>query len=126
MKLSVTTFDDQTDRIGFMQTDPDTHSFLSVERVDEMSFPLNTIGDSRPYFAAVGVHLSDKRHSLERTAYTFFQLLGDVGGFNGAIILFPSFIMSYLSECLFRQSLAKQIPTRKQSNHRSHNQYEQR
>lgn len=85
-----------------------------------MTFPINISDANRPYFAAVAIHLSDKRHSLERTAYTFFQLLGDVGGFNGAIILFPSFIMSYLSECLFRQSLAKQIPTRKQSNHRSH------
>ena len=33
----------------------------------------------------------------ERSAYTLFTLLGDFGGFQGAIIIFPSFLMSFYS-----------------------------
>ena len=50
---------------------------------------------------------------MERQTYTFFTLLGDLGGFNGAIIIFPSYLMSFYSERMFRSALAGEVPIRK-------------
>ena len=49
----------------------------------------------------------------ERKYYTFMTLIGDVGGFNGAIILFPAFIMSIYSSQMFSSSLNSNIPVKK-------------
>ena len=67
---------------------------------------MTPLDGSVDYFSSVSVTLSQKRHYIERTAYTFFQLLADLGGFSGAIIFFPSVIMRSLSAFLFGQSLA--------------------
>ena len=37
----------------------------------------------------VNLELANKMMTAERSKYTFFVLLGDVGGFNGAIMIFP-------------------------------------
>ena len=50
---------------------------------------------------------------MEREAYTVFTLIGDVGGFNGAIIILPAFLMSFYSERMFQSAIAKEVPVRK-------------
>ena len=56
--------------------------------------------------------LSNKKHILERQVYTLFALIGDFGGFNGAIIIFPSLFMSFYSSSLFHASLLEDLPVR--------------
>ena len=46
-------------------------------------------------------------NEYSRTAYTFFILLGDVGGFNGAIIIFPAFVFSFYSASMYEKSLSQ-------------------
>ena len=40
-------------------------------------------------------------------------LIGDVGGFNSAIILFPTFIMSFFSSRIFDSSVYSDMPKKK-------------
>jgi len=51
--------------------------------------------------------------SSERAAYTFFTVLGDLGGFNGAIVIFPAYIMSYYSQQMYNKSVAAETPIRR-------------
>ena len=46
----------------------------------------------------------------ERKAYTFMQLLGDFGGFNGSIMMISGFLMSFYSSAMFKDSISKEIP----------------
>ena len=41
------------------------------------------------------------------------ELLGDIGGFNSAIIIFPSFFLSFYSSLMFHQTVGEELPTRK-------------
>ena len=52
-------------------------------------------------------------HYLQRVQYTFFSLLGDVGGFNGAIIIFPSYFMSWYAARRFNSSIYEDMPIKK-------------
>lgn len=45
--------------------------------------------------------MSDKVNRLERQVYTFMTFIGDVGGFNGAIIIVPSFFLSIYAGRMF-------------------------
>ena len=51
--------------------------------------------------------------SSERVTYTVFTVLGDVGGFNGAIVIFPAFLMSYYSQQMYNKSVAAETPIRR-------------
>ncbi len=51
--------------------------------------------------------------TAERTQYTFFTLIGDVGGFNGAIIIFPAYIMSFYSSKMYQQDVTAQSKIRR-------------
>ncbi len=62
--------------------------------------------------------LDERVVSYERTSYTIFTLLGDLGGFNSAIIIFPAYFMSIYSERMFHQALAQEIPIRNRRKHR--------
>ena len=57
--------------------------------------------------------LANKMLVAERTKYTFFTLLKDVGGFNGAIMIFPAFLMSFYSAKMYQQAVAGQTPIRR-------------
>ena len=50
----------------------------------------------------MNITLSDQMMTAERSQYSFFTLLGDVGGFNGAIIIFPAYIMSFYSSRMYQ------------------------
>ena len=47
------------------------------------------------------MQLSQNKYIYERSAYTFFSMIGDIGGFNGAIIILPTFLMAIYSERMY-------------------------
>ena len=44
--------------------------------------------------------------------------MGDVGGFNGAIIIFPSYLMSWYAARRFNSSIYEDMPIKKQRSSR--------
>ena len=61
----------------------------------------------------VDINLSDKIKTQERQAYDAFTLLGDLGGFNAAIILFPSYLMAFYSARMYNNSVYEQMLVKK-------------
>ena len=49
--------------------------------------------------------LSENKYVYERSVYTFFSMIGDVGGFNGAIVILPTFLMTIYSERMYQGSI---------------------
>ena len=45
--------------------------------------------------------------------YTVFTMIGDIGGFNGAIIILPMFLLSMYSGRMYSSSIQEEIPVRK-------------
>ena len=54
--------------------------------------------------------LSDVSKTYEREVYSFMEALGDFGGFNDGIVLFPAIFMSIYAEKMFHQNLFSQLP----------------
>ena len=67
------------------------------------------------------MRLSEKKMTAERSPYTFFILLGDVGGFNGAILIFPAYFMSFYSSSMYQQTVAGRTAIQKPSKSRRRN-----
>ena len=42
-------------------------------------------------------------------------LVGDVGGFNGAAIIFPLYFLSFFSEMMFKKAVAEDMPVKVKS-----------
>ena len=57
--------------------------------------------------------MDETKHYYERQVYTFLQLLGDFGGFYGAIVMAPSFILSFYSPKMFDSDLISTVPSQK-------------
>ena len=53
--------------------------------------------------------LSDKKRVLERSAYTFFTFLGDLGGFYGAIVGIVNKLMSWYSARMYQSSVFAEV-----------------
>ena len=47
--------------------------------------------------------LGQTQFTAERSKYTLFILLGDLGGFNGAIMILPAFLMSIYTDSMFQK-----------------------
>ena len=60
--------------------------------------------------------LSDRKWIHERRAYTFMALIGDVGGFNGAMVLLPTYLMSYFSFIMYKWAVTEEMPVKKGEN----------
>ena len=63
----------------------------------------------------ISIIQSDKKKTYERTTWTFFSFIGDVGGFNGAIGIFPTLIMSYYSSRMYQASVFNDVPVTSKS-----------
>ena len=57
--------------------------------------------------------LSDIKRTYERKAYTFMTLISDIGGFNGAVFLFPAFLLSWYNKKMLMASLYEELPLKK-------------
>ena len=85
---------------GFLSSDPEPVEFLSVEEIVKTEYQI----ESEAGFSAT-FHLADNKYVYERSVYTFFALIGDVGGFNSAIIILPTFLMTIYSERMYQGAL---------------------
>ena len=109
IKLSQSEFSDNDDPVGFTKYEPEPFNFLTEESFERtVEITPNSTNLSFEFI------LSNKKHTLEREAYTFFALIGDLGGFNGAIIILPSFLMTLYSSRIFDAQLLEDLPVRKE------------
>ena len=73
----------------------------------------------------IRLRLSEKKTLYERQAYTLMILIGDIGGFAGAIIGLPAYFLSWYSNKMFSASIYKQLPVKdskkKQQHRRQYN-----
>ena len=60
----------------------------------------------------------------ERMKYTFFALIGDIGGFQSALVFLPAQIMSIYASRMLTKSMAEDLPVRLQSNAKHDNKNE--
>ena len=106
VELSQNEFIDHNDYVGFLSPDPEPYNFLSIEDKTTESSP-----SSSPKASFI-IKLSDKKRNYERQVYTFMTLIGDIGGFYGAILTIPSLILSNYSKTMFESSLQENMPVR--------------
>ena len=76
-------FTDNNDYIGFLSSDPEPLNFMSFQEdnVNEPPHPQTQF--------SIQFTLSQTHTTYTRKVYTFMTLIGDIGGFNGAIFLLP-------------------------------------
>ena len=70
---------------------------------DDILYPGSTEPLAR---ATLKIQLSDTRVKYSRSKYTLFILLGDFGGFNGAVLMFPAMLLSLYSQRMFTAAVA--------------------
>ena len=58
------------------------------------------------------LQLSDKKWTHERQVYSLMMLVGDLGGFNSAVYLSPSFLMSIFSQLIFKWAVVNAYPVK--------------
>ena len=104
--MSPNEFTDKDDTLGFLHNEPEPFEFLSEDNLEKVI----TTADTASY--EFEIFLSKKKNSYERQPYTIFALLGDFGGFNGAILGFASFFLSFYSSRMFSASLLEDLPVR--------------
>ena len=110
----------QDDRLGFLDDGGELIEFLNIDTFTDStdvtaSFKGVSFSGSDITLPQIDVRLelSETMHYLQRVQYTFFSLLGDVGGFNGAIIIFPSYLMSWYAARKFNASIYEDMPIKK-------------
>ena len=59
------------------------------------------------------IDLSMKEVLMERQTYSLFMFISDVGGFNEAIIILPTILMSHYSSRIYSSEAAQEFTTRK-------------
>ena len=109
------------DKIGFLPSEVEPYSFLSVESKEltesdsEQNDSTAKYVDSFNYLPKIEIEmiLSDKQRTFERKAYSFFTAFGDFGGFNGALFMFPAFLMSFYTPRMFQSAVYSEMPVRK-------------
>ena len=106
--FDVNEFYDSNDPVGFLPSEPDTFTFLSktssktVVQSDDTGLPR----------IEWTMRLGDNKKEISRQVYTIFTLIGDVGGFNSAIILIAAPLMSFYSNHIYKQSIQAEIPVK--------------
>ena len=105
-KLAKNEFKDDKRRFGFIRKEIEPIEFLTVDSTART-------WEQELTYSHVTVSLSDNKYFSERKAYSLFTLLGDVGGFNGAIIILPVFLMSRYNESMYTAAIKQEIPIRK-------------
>ena len=94
-------FTDMTDPVGLFETEYEPSRYLlpgsketTTEKVVESTNDARARYPDRPNSALPSSQalfaLGQKQHVYERSKYTLFTLIGDLGGFLGAVVLVPS------------------------------------
>ena len=101
MKLAINEFSTYEDYIGLFQSEPEPETFFSVQKIESaQTYPKPKLGFTQPK-AIIEVALSDQKFEYERKVYTLMTLIGDIGGFQGAIIILPAFLLSFYAPKMF-------------------------
>ena len=89
-KLAMNEYTDNSDYFGFLSSAREPYSFMSVDSLEKH---VDDSPDAWPHFQIL-LELAEIKYESERQVYTFFTMIGDIGGFNGAIIILPAFLMA--------------------------------
>lgn len=124
LSLAANEFTDRKDKIGLYKSDPDVTSFLTIDSFDTqytaiipgrseelVTVNVNGQNSSLPK-ADLNIELSAKLNEYERTKYTIFDLVGDLGGFSSAVTIFPMIFMGFYSSRMFASSVTANEPFR--------------
>ena len=113
----------QDDRVGFIEDRGELEEFLTLNSYTEelVAIDADAKRDVVRFYNSSSalpkinwkILLSDELNYLEREQYDFFTLLGDIGGFNGAITIFPSYLLSWYAAKMFNTSIYKDMPIKK-------------
>ena len=97
--------------MGIFAPEPEPYEFLTYDQT------VKEVSTSRQDFFRYEhfIELSEKQLVMSRTFYSFFQLISDIGGFNGAIIILPAFLMGIYSSKMYEAELTKEVPVRDSS-----------
>ena len=118
MQLSPNVFEDNKDVYGFAdEYFVEETEFVTIDKVAKSEELITTFDPLLKELAYPGtnqtmpsarllIELSDTRSTYKREPYSFFALLGDFGGFNGAIIMFPALIMSFYTPRMYAAAVA--------------------
>ena len=79
------------------------------EEVDDDYLKAVETGELKVLDFSLTVKLGTMIQILERTRYNFWDLLGDVGGFNDGLHLVGSLLMSSYAAFSFKQSILKNV-----------------
>ena len=119
MQLSPNVFEDNKDVYGFAdEYFVEETEFAALDKVFKSEELISSFDDllkkdlvypntnkTMPS-ARLLIELSDSRSTYKREPYSFFALLGDFGGFNGAIIMLPALIMSFYAPRMYAAAVA--------------------
>ena len=108
-ELKPNIFEASDDKLGMFHSEPEEYSFLTVHKWSEIK---RLSKDGLPRFV-VDFRLADEKVILERQVYSFFTFIGDFGGFNGAIIMFPAFFISFYTVRMYETSIYSELPVKK-------------
>ena len=89
--------------VGFTQPDEIEGQYLTVE-----DKAMQIIDSEYLYHSELVLVLSEKFYEHERQVYSFFQLIADLGGYNSAIMMLPSLLMSHYNQIMYHHSIAQE------------------
>ena len=94
-----------------MTLDDYTSTYLTMTGLgnENTTYPNSRTGIVLPQ-TSIKFRLSENKTLYERKAYTFMILVGDIGGFTGAIIGLPAYFLNWYSSRMFGASIYEQLP----------------
>ena len=110
VELSPSEFVDINDPVQFFPSSPEPYSYLQYDVHNYISKV------SRGVMHSVDISLSDKFWNIERQRYSMMNVLGDFGGFNDGLVIFPSALMGIYSSYFFTRMVAKEVPVKTRRN----------
>ena len=95
------------DYIGLFDSEPEPVTFFSIEEAGPATnkMPIKNSEVLRQPRGIVELVLSTQKYEHECKVYTLLILIGDIGGFQGAILMIPAFFLSFYSPKMFEKSL---------------------
>ena len=99
-------FEQETEPFNFMTLDDYTSTYLTMTGLgnENTTYPNSRTGIVLPQ-TSIKFRLSENKTLYERKAYTFMILVGDIGGFTGAIIGLPAYFLNWYSSRMFGASI---------------------
>ena len=115
VELAPNEFSSYEDYFGFFESEPEPETFFSFEKEykQPLSLPITSVDGLKQPKAQIEIMLSNQKYEYERKVYTLMTLIGDIGGFQGAIFMIPAFLLSFYTPKMFEASLLSDMPVKK-------------